>query len=333
MKSLIKIFLLAVITVAVIILFAKLNYDSVIEKPNSDNSERITIQIAPGESVNTIINNLVRAGVLKENWSKYFKMYLKLNDLSAKIQAGTYEIPKSLTIKEIAQTIQKSKGLDLWITIPEGLRKDEIAKILSDDLKSGGNNLFDEEAFLSLTNDSEYIATLGFEYPLTDLEGFLFPDKYAFSANESTEQVLTKLIDNFKLKVGTKDPYEDIIIASMVEREGYTSEDRPIIADIIKRRYAEGWLLQIDATLLYSHKDWKHVITKSDKEENNPYNTYKLPGLPPTPICNPGLEAINATRNPKPNDYYFYIHDTNGYAHYAKTFEEHNANVQKYLSN
>lgn len=333
MKSLIKIFLLAVITVAVIILLAKLNYDSVIEKPNSDNSERITIQIASGESVDTIINNLVQAGILKEGWSEYFKMYLKLNDLSAKIQAGTYEIPKNLTIKEIAQTIQKSKGLDLWITIPEGLRKDEIARILSDDLKSGGNKVFDEEAFLSLTNDSEYISTLGFEYPLTDLEGFLFPDKYAFSVDESTEQVLTKLIDNFKSKVGTKDPYEDIIIASMVEREGYTSEDRPMIADIIKRRYAEGWLLQIDATLLYSHKDWKHVITKSDKEENNPYNTYKLQGVPPTPICNPGLEAINATRNPKPNYYYFYIHDTNGYAHYAKTVEEHNANVERYLSN
>lgn len=333
MKSLIKIFLLAVVTVAVITLLAKLNYDSVIEKPNSDSSERITLQIATGESVDTIISNLVQAGILKESWSKYFRMYLKLNDLSAKIQAGTYEIPKNLTIKEIAQTIQKSKGLDLWITIPEGLRKDEIAKILSEDLKSGGNTLFDENTFLSLTNDSEYISSLGFEYPLDNLEGFLFPDKYAFSVDESTEQVLTKLIDNFKSKVGTKDPYEDIIIASMVEREGYTSEDRPIIADIIKRRYAEGWLLQIDATLLYLPKDWKHVITKADKEDDNPYNTYKSQGLPPTPICNPGLEAINATRNPKPNEYYFYIHDINGYAHYAKTFTEHNSNIQKYLSN
>ena len=333
MKSLIKIFFLAIITVAAITLLAKLNYDSVIEKPNSDNSEKITLQIATGESVDTIISNLVQAGVLKENWSKYFRMYLKLNDLSEKIQAGTYEIPKNLNIKEIAQTIQKSKGLDLWITIPEGLRKDEIAEILSEDLKSGGNTLFDKNAFLSLTNDSEYISSLGFEYTPTDLEGFLFPDKYAFSVDESTEQVLTKLIDNFKSKVGTKDPYEDIIIASMVEREGYTSEDRPIIADIIKRRYAEGWLLQIDATLLYLPKDWKHVITKADKDNDNPYNTYKSQGLPPTPICNPGLEAINATRNPKPNENYFYIHDTNGYAHYAKTLAEHNSNIQKYLSN
>ena len=333
MKSLIKIFLLALVTVGVITLLAKLNYDSVIEKPNSDDSERITIQISSGESVDTIISKLVNAGILKESWSRYFKMYLKLNDLSAKIQAGTYEIPKNLNIKEIAQTIQKSKGLDLWITIPEGLRKDEIARILAQDLKSGGNDIFDENKFLSLTNDPEYISSLGFQYTLVDLEGFLFPDKYAFSVEETTEQVLTKLIDNFKSKVGTNDTYEDIIIASMVEREGYTSEDRPMIADIIKRRYAEGWLLQIDATLLYPRKDWKHVITKSDKEEDNPYNTYKLQGLPPTPICNPGLQAINAVRNPKSNEYYYYIHDTNGYAHYAKTYTEHDINIQKYLSN
>ncbi len=333
MKSLIKIFFLALLTVAVITLLAKLNYDSVIEKPNGESSERITLQIASGESVDTVINKLVQAGILKENWSRYFKMYLKLNDLSSKIQAGTYEIPMNLNIKEIAQTILKSKGLDLWITIPEGLRKDEIAMILSEDLKSGGNNIFDENRFLSLTTDSEYISSLGFQYTLVDLEGFLFPDKYAFSIEETTEQVLTKLIDNFKSKVGIKDTYEDIIIASMVEREGYTSTDRPMIADIIQRRYAEGWLLQIDATLLYPQKDWKHVITNTDKENNSPYNTYKFQGLPPTPICNPGLEAINAVRNPKANEYYYYIHDTDGYAHYGRTNSEHNSNIQKYLTN
>lgn len=333
MKSLIKIFFLALFTVGVITLLAKLNYDSVIEKPNSDSSERITFQIATGESVDTIITNLVKAGVLKENWSRYFKMYLKLNDLSAKIQAGTYEIPKNLNIKEIAQTIQKSKGIDLWVTIPEGLRKDEIAKILAEDLKSGGNNMFDENKFLSLTTDTTYISTLGFTYQLVDLEGFLFPDKYAFSVEETTEQVLTKLLNNFKSKIGVNDTYEDIIIASMVEREGYTSEDRPMVADIIQRRYEEGWLLQIDATLLYPQKDWKHVITKTDKEDDNPYNTYKVQGLPPTPICNPGLQAINAVRTPKPNEYYYYIHDKQGIAHYAKTYTEHNNNIEKYLTN
>ena len=184
---------------------------------------------------------------------------------------------------------------------------------------------------MALTTDSTFISTLGFPYQISDLEGYLFPDKYAFANTVSTEDVLKTLVNNFQTKVGVKDTYEDIIVASMVEREGYTSSDRPMIADIIKRRLEEGWLLQIDATLLYPEKDWKHTITDVDKQKENPYNTYKYPGLPPTPICNPGLSAINATRNPESNSYYFYIHDPQGNIHYAKTLVEHNSNVQKHL--
>jgi UPF0755 protein len=139
------------------------------------------------------------------------------------------------------------------------------------------------------------------------------------------------MVETFVSKVGTEDSYEDIILASMVEREGYNSTDRAIIADILQRRYEEGWLLQVDATLLYPKKDWSHTITDIDKEDDNPYNTYKYPGLPPTPICNPGLQSINAVRNPQPNSYYYYIHEDDGTAHYSTTLSEHNANVNQYL--
>lgn len=321
----------ALITVALIVFLAKQNYDSVIEQPNSDSSEKITFQIVSGESIESIIQKLVDSGILQEKWANYFKIYLKLNDISQKIQAGTYEIPKNLSIVEIAETIQRARGLDIWVTIPEGLRKDEIANILESELSKGSNQVFVKQDFLSLTTSKEYINTLGFPYALTDLEGYLFPDKYAFSVDASTEEILTKFVDNFKKKVGMTDTYEDMIIASMVEREGYTSEDRPMIADIIKRRYEEGWLLQICATILYYKKDWEHVITASDMKEKNPYNTYSNPGLPPTPISNPGLAAINAVRNPIPNQYYYYIHDTDGNIHYAKTLTEHNNNIAKYL--
>jgi len=331
MKSIIKIFLLALLTVIVILFVAKKNYDSVIDTPNSENSEKITFEINTGESVDSIVQKLVDQGILKEKWANYFRIYLKLNNIAQKIQAGTYEIPKNLSIVEIAKTIQQSKGLDIWVTIPEGLRKDEIADILEKELMEAGNSNFNETEFLSLTTDTTFISTLGFTYTLTNLEGYLFPDKYAFSSEVVTEDVLKILIENFKTKVGTSDTYEDIIIASMVEREGYTSTDRPMIADVINRRLKEGWLLQIDATLLYPVKDWKHVITDVDKKDNNPYNTYKFTGLPPTPICNPGLEAINAVRNPQSNNYYFYIHDKDGNVHFAETLTEHNRNVEKYL--
>ncbi len=332
MKSIIKIFLLALVTVIVIIFLVKINFDSIIEKPNSDSSDKISLQISSGESVDSIIQKLVDSGLLKENWAKYFEIYLKINNISEKIQAGTYEIPKNLNIKEIAQTIQQSKGLDIWVTIQEGLRKDEIVEILSTELQNGGNMNFNEEEFLALTTDTSFLSSLGFNYELKDLEGFLFPDKYAFSVDNTTQEVLEKLVLNFQEKVGVQDTYEDIIIASMVEREGRNSEDRPMIADIIKRRYEEGWLLQLCSTVLYYKKDWTHVITKSDMEESNIYNTYKNPGLTPTPICNPGLEAINAVRNPESNSYYYFIHDPQGVVHYAKTLTEHNNNISQYLN-
>ncbi|HBB64825.1 hypothetical protein A3K02_01905 [candidate division WS6 bacterium RIFOXYD1_FULL_33_8] len=331
MKSLTKIFLLALLTVLVAGFLIKKNYDSAIETPNNDSTEKVALEIDTGESVDSIVNKLVEEGILKEKWVYYFKLYLKLNDLSSKIQAGNYQIPLNLSIKEIAETIQQAKDLDIWVTIPEGLRKDEIANILSTELVKGGNANFSKEEFLALTTDTTYISTLGIPYVTSNLEGFLFPDKYAFSKDALTKDVLKKLVDTFISKVGINDTYQDIIIASMVEREAYNSEDRPLIADIIKRRYAEGWLLQIDATLLYPKKDWKYVISNSDKEENNPYNTYKVQGLPPTPICNPGLSSINATRNPKPNNYYYYIHDTEGNVYFAETLSEHNRNIQTYL--
>lgn len=331
MKSIIRIFLLALISVVLLTFVVKKNYDSVIESPNSDSTEKITFEIGSGESAEKIINDLVEKGILKENWATYFKIYIRVNDISDKIQAGIYEIPKNLSIKEIAQTLQQSKGLDIWVTIPEGLRKDEIAEILDGEFQDEGNTNFNKEIFLSLTTDQTFLSTLGFTYPLTDLEGYLFPDKYAFSNKVTTQDTVKILVENFKTKVGTTDTYEDIIIASMVEREGYTSSDRPMIADIIKRRLKEGWLLQIDATLLYPEMDWKHIITAKDKESNSPYNTYKVPGLPPTPICNPGLDAINATRLPTSNNYYFYIHDNDGNPHYSTTLAEHNSNVAKYL--
>jgi UPF0755 protein len=330
-KSLVKIFILALITVLIGGIFIKLKYNKIIETPNSDSSEKITVTINEGQAVDTIIDELIESGVLKESWKTYVKAYLRINDLSSKIQAGTYQLPLNLNIVELIESIQHANSQDVWVTIPEGLRKDEIASILEDELGAYETIVFSEAEFLPLTTNLEYISQFGLPVEVKDLEGYIFPDKYAFSVDSTTETILTKMVSNFVSKVGVNDSYEDIIIASMVEREGYNSTDRAMIADIIKRRYAEGWLLQIDATLLYPVKDWKHTITAQDKDSQNEYNTYKYPGLVPTPICNPGLEAINAVRDPQENNYYYYIHDTDGNAHYGTTLSEHNNNVNKYL--
>ncbi|MCD4811116.1 endolytic transglycosylase MltG [bacterium] len=331
LKTLVKIFTFALITIVVGGIFIKLKYNQIIETPNSDSSEKVTIVINEGQAVDIIIEELIDAGVIKESWETYLKTYLKLNDLSSKIQAGTYNLPLNLNIIELIESLQHADSQDIWVTLPEGLRKDEIADILQKELLTYDTVDFSTTEFLSLTTNLEYISQFGFSEEVTNLEGYIFPDKYAFSIESTTKSVLTKMVTSFVTKIGTSDTYEDIIIASMVEREGYNSTDRAIIADIIQRRYSEGWLLQIDATLLYPVKDWKHVITQADKDSQNPYNTYKQLGLVPTPICNPGLEAINAVRNPQPNNYYYYIHEDDGTPHYSTTLNEHNTNVNQYL--
>jgi UPF0755 protein len=129
-----------------------------------------------------------------------------------------------------------------------------------------------------------------------------------------------------------------ITLASIIEREGQTNEDRPVIAGILMNRLEAGWPLQADATLQYAlgyqSKDktwWKKTLYDEDKKINSPYNTYANPGLPPGPISNPGLASIQAAIYPKKTDYWYYLHDPAGGVHYAITLEEHNANIAKFL--
>ncbi len=330
-KSTIRIFLFALVTVIIATIVIKLDYDKALRTPNSDSQEKVIVQIDQGATVEQILTKLVDQGVIQEKWLTYVKLYLKQENLAAKLQAGTYELPKNLSIKEVIDSLQNGKNPDIWVTIPEGLRKDEIADILNQELSKADTTNFSKEEFLRLTTDKEYIQTLGLTVNISDLEGYLFPDRYAFPITTKTSDTIDKMVKNFITKVGTADTYDQIILASIVEREGFSDQDRPTIAGIFIKRLEEGWLLQACATVLYPLKDWKHEITDADKESDSPYNTYKKPGLPPTPICNPGLESINAVRNYKKTDYYYYIHDNNAIVHYAKTLEEHNANINQYL--
>lgn len=331
-KSPIKKFLVIIFIVGVVLIsLLYLDYDRSLKIQNSYNSEKVTFQIKEGQNVNVILSNLIDAGLLRKRYLYNTKIYLKLNKLGTKLQAGTYSIPKDLSMKELITTLQNGKEQDIWVTIPEGLRKDEIATILEKEFSKFNKVNFYKDEFLMLTTDQAYINTLDLPITVSNLEGFLFPDKYAFSQDSNTESVINTLVSNFKNKVSGKYTYEDIIMASIVEREGYGADDRPVVAGILLKRIKEGWLLQADATLLYPKQDWKYVITKQDIDEDNPYNSYKRIGLPPTPICNPGLQAVEASRNPKESSYYYYIHGKDGTIKYATTLEEHNANIIKYL--
>ncbi len=329
-KTIVRIFLLALITVIIAGVIIKLDYSNALKTANSNNSDKIVVEIDQGETVDKILSTLVSNGIIRENWTNYFKLYLKLNNLTSKLQAGTYSLPKNLNIVELIQTLQNGKDSDTWVTILEGLRKDEIADTLVTNLGSS----FSKATFLSLTTDQTFISTLGLNSDVKDLEGYLFPDKYAFATDVTEKEVIEKMVDNFKTKVGTKDSYQTIILASLVEKEGRTTEVRQKEAGIILKRYNEGWFLGLDTTTLYYLKTWDdNALTAAVLAEDNPYNTRVNTGFPPTPICNPGLDSINAARNPVASEDYYFYSCSNETTHtvtmlYAITNAQHLANIQ-----
>jgi UPF0755 protein len=287
-------------------------------------AETVSFVVPKGQAVTIIGNRLAEAGLIRNPLA--FRIVVKERGLTNKLQAGTFEIDASMTPGEIAQKMTQGTN-DLWVTIPEGWRREEIAESLAEQLPE-----FDAEEFLSLSAGDE---------------GKLFPDTYLV-ARESTAQTLYSILTNtFESKIlngladdidAAEHEFDDVLImASIVEREARGYEEMRHVAGILWNRIELGMPLQADATLQYvkgynkQTKAWWEPPLAADKQLDSPFNTYKNPGLPPRPISNPGYDAIRATLNPVETDDVFYLHDRDGGIHYAESLEEHNANVQRYL--
>lgn len=321
--------LLAFILVGAVFLAIRY-YDGRVERPLSDSSERLEITIEEGSSVDQILGKLQEEELLTKTDVKFVKLYLRINDLGGTIHAGNFSIPRNLNIKELITTLQSGQIESVWVVFPEGMRVDEYAAKLDIVFSEREDSSFNADVFMALTQDVAFISTLGLPEGITNLEGYLFPDKYLLDVTMTEEEMIRTFVDNYLSKVRNA-TYEDMIIASLIEREGRNQTEKKMISDIIRRRLNEGWFLNIDATLLYHHNDWAHVLTVDDLKLDHDYNTYVRLGLTPTPICNPGLVSINASLEPTPNQYYYYIHDPDGNIHYAVSWEEHAQNVNTYL--
>jgi UPF0755 protein len=256
-----------------------------------------------------------------------FRIYLRFSGLDRQIQAGSFHLSGDKSASDVASQLTTGR-LDKWVTFVEGLRKEEVAAILAKNFN------IDKEKFLAAVP-----------------EGYLFPDKYLIPVKADGEQILSIFKTNFEKRF-TKEMEEKAIaqglttkevitVAAIVEREsrGKGEIERAIIAGILLKRWREDWKLAADATvqyaLGYSEEEkvwWRKTITEEDLNINSPYNTRLYIGLPPGPICSPGFSSIEAVINPTDTGYYYYLHDKDGKVHYARTLQEHEKNIQKYLS-
>jgi len=265
-----------------------------------------------------------------------FKAYSILTGNARKFQPGLYQLASTMSVPQIVEYMTAGGKNEVTVTITEGWTvKDIDAALASSSVITPG----------ALSNFP--FKSLAVQYPFLDqgsLEGFLFPDTYNFELGSSAETVLRQLLDNFERKAWSvltaqSNWYDSLIEASYLEREVRTTNDRKIVAEIILKRLKLGMPLQIDATVSYAKCGGsftncdKPAVTKDDLKIASPYNTYTRLGLTPTPIANPGLDAIKAALNPnKTTNYLYYLSDSaTGKTFFSKTLDEHNDMKAKYL--
>ncbi|TSC64411.1 MAG: Uncharacterized protein G01um101493_137 [Microgenomates group bacterium Gr01-1014_93] len=287
--------------------------------PVSNEKQEKTIIIANGLSVDEITQKLKKENLIRSETA--FKLLVKQKGAGDKLQAGTFKLSPSMSAEEILKALMGGP-VESWVTLLEGWRKEEMAKKLNEDLG------IDSKEFIKNAK-----------------EGYMFPDTYLFSHDVTVEQITKTMRDNFerrfsddlRLKIKAKGltEAEGVILASIVEREGRSDKVRQEVASILLKRLKIGMKLDVDATIQYAlgfdndeKTYWRRHITKEEKQIKSPYNTYTNPGLPPGPICNPGLSSLQAVANADPSTpYLYYYHDSKGNSHYAKTLDEHLENV------
>jgi len=291
--------------------------------------------VGKGEGVSEVSERLSKEDFI--SGKIYFYYYMKKNNLLDKILPGDYSLSGNLTIPEIAVILTQEEINSVKITFPEGWTSKQIAERLE-------NNGLDGEGFLKLvSNPGEILneAPILSEYGVKNLEGYLFPDTYFFKKEASPNEIISKMLRNFEnrftkefrleIKKQDKDLSEIITMASLIEREVVNPEDREIVSGIFWGRIRIGQALQSCATLAYILEENKKQFSYADTQTISPYNTYLNPGLPPGPIANPGISAIQAAIYPKDSNYNYFLSDLKtGKTVFSKTLDEHNANKVKY---
>jgi len=283
--------------------------------------------VSPKETTSEIADQLAKAHLIKMSF--VFKVEVKRQGVDQKLKAGSFNLSPSMTLTQIVQALTTGDKLNgEWVTIPEGKRREEVAEILSNSQlpKFNAQDFIDETA---------------------NKEGYLFPDTYLIPPQATAGAIITTMTNTFnqkvtvglapKLKVSGHSLSDVVIMASIVEREAKSYDDMRLVSGVLWKRMSIGMALQSDVVDEYLHgyeastKSWWGNSTAADRQSSSPFNSYLTVGLPPHPISNPGLNAINATLDPIITDDLFYLSDDQGHIHTAKTLNQHDQNINTYL--
>lgn len=311
------------------------------DSPASTDSEPVNFTVKPGDNADAIARNLEEKKLIRS--ASVFRFLVQYYGVDKDLKAGEYELRPNTTSTEIIAKISHGTVRSTTVTIPEGWRMEEVARLLE---KKG---IFDTKEFLRVAqegkSDYEFLAS---RPPGGSLEGFLFPDTYRVPSRFNAGDFINRMLKNFdsrlpaamrqKASARGMSIYEVVTLASVVEREAVLASERPIIASVFLNRLREGMPLTACPTVQYAltadpdsvakYGYWKAELTNADLEISSPYNTYRNVGLPPGPISNPGLASIMAVLEPATTDYLYFVAKDDGSHAFSATFEQHARNVR-----
>lgn len=278
------------------------------EEQTLEKGIEVEVEIKEGMSLTQIADLLAGKGIVDDGF--FFKLYVQQEGKEKNLLPGKYKLLTGSEYKEVLSSITSgTPEVTYKITIPEGFTVSQTLDRIAQEIP------FLKRADLDKAVD---ISNYNYEFlkDVTSLEGFLFPKTYEVTVNYTAQNIIEMLLTQYQLETGKLDyspaannnftPYDILIIASMIEREAYAPEERPLISAVIHNRLKINMILQIDATVRYALNKWDGIVTFDDLKVDSPYNTYLYAGLMPTPICSPGLASIEAAINPANVDFLYY---------------------------
>lgn len=291
------------------------------------------VQITKNSTAEDIGTLLEQKKLVRSGW--LFTSYVTITGQRNKLQSGTYLMSADQNIPNLADQLALGQFAQVQLVVPEGYTVRDIAARYA---KLGLGSAEDFVRVAQAQLGTPFVQSTG---ATATVEGLLQPATYKVGVDDTTEKVVNTMLSSFQkqnwsLLVGTPapgglTPYQVLTLASIVEREGTTEADRKMVAGVFLNRLSRGMKLESDVTVNYA--TGRTNTTPQDVLINSPYNTYKIVGLPPSPINNPGAESIEAVLHPTTNDYIFFLADKQGNLHFAKTLSEHQQNIRKYLEN
>ena len=301
---------------SLIILIAILFITSVYFPLEENSTTRKIVNIPSGTNAKEIVDVLEKNEIIRKN-NYTFRILTKLMKLEDQLKYGEYNLSPSMNMLQILDKLVKGEVIAYRITIPEGYTCTQIAEILDK------KEITEKEAFLELVKDGEKTS-----------EGYLFPDTYEVPKKYGAENMVKVMLLNFN-QIAIENKFADrseeigfsldeiIILASIIEKEAKFNDEKNKVSTVFHNRLEKGMKLQSCATIQYILEEPKERLDENDLKIDSPYNTYLYKGLPPGPICNPGLDSIIAALEPGKEDYLYFVLGENGRHIFSKTYQEH----------